>query len=253
MAIGIWILRHTKIHLAVVMFLVWSLTACTYKDRVVPITLPDASKNMVSVGEGLKISARAFNDPKMAEQSFGFDVRKAGLLPVQVTFQNDSTATVKVDPVQTLLLDRNNKAWPVLSLEKTYQRTMGYVDVGETLRGTGKPALLLGAAGAVVGLAVGIVTGENISEAMGKGAAVGAAAGTVVGGAGSYAKTGRKIREDLANKSLKNVDILPNQIAYGVLFFPGMPEEASGATELRLSVTMDDAPHVVKLNLTTQE
>jgi len=252
MADGIRISWHGKIYMAVVMLLVCSLASCTYKRRVAPVTLPDASKNMVVVGEGLKISARAFNDPEVAEQSFGFDVRKAGLLPVQVTFQNDSTSTARVNPAQTLLLDQNNKAWPVLALENTYQRTKGYVDVGETLKGTGKPALLMGAAGAVVGLAVGIVTGENLSEAIGKGAAIGAAAGTVAGGADSYAKTGKKIKEDLVNKSLKNEPILPNQIAFGVLFFPGMPEEAHGATELRLSLTMDEAPHVVKLKLTKE-
>ena len=65
-------------------------------------------------------------------------------------------------------------------------------------------------------------------------------------------KTGKKIKDDLVNKSLKNESILPNQIAFGVLFFPGMPEEAHGVTELRLSLTMDEAPHVVKLKLTKE-
>lgn len=245
--------RVIKIYGTCLLFLMGAFSACTYKDRIAPITLPPASQNMVVLGDGLKISAQAFVDPKTAEQSFGFDIRKAGLLPVQVTFQNDGSAPATIDPSQTFLLDHDNKAWPVLSLEKTYQRTKGYVDLGETLKGSTKPALLLGAAGAVVGLAVGIVSGHNIGEAMGAGAAAGAAVGALAGGATGYATTGKKIKADLANKSLKNDPILPMQIAYGVLFFPGMPEEAPGAMQLRLFLKIGEIPHVVKLNLMTAQ
>ena len=42
--------------------------------------------------------------------------------------------------------------------------------------------------------------------------------------------------------------ILPHQIAYGVLFFPGMPgEEANGVKELLLSLTIGNTPQVVIL------
>jgi hypothetical protein len=106
----------------------------------------------------------------------------------------------------------------------------------------------MGAAGALAGLAVGIVTGKNVGEAMGTGAVIGAAGGAIVGGAKSYSDTGEKIREDLAAKTLRNEAILPHQIAYGVLFFPGIPgEEADGVKELRLSVTIGNTPQVVVL------
>lgn len=228
------------------------LNACTYQDRVAPIRLPGA-ENSVVVGGGLKIAARAYTDPAEAEKAFGFNARKAGLLPVQVTFQNDSDDDVLVNPDQTLLIDRNNNAWPVLSLEKAFQRTEGHVEVGETVKGAGKPALLLGAAGAIAGAAIGILTGENVGEAMGKGAVAGAASGAVIGGAGSYASSGRRIRDDLAAKTLRNETILPHQIAYGVLFFPGVPgDEADGAVELRLGLTMGDKPMVVPVMLHAQ-
>lgn len=223
--------------------------ACTYKDRVAPLNLPDATRG-VTVAGGLKVSAEAFTDAKKAEQTFGFNAHGAGLLPVQVTFQNDSTETAYVNVEQTFLIDQNNKAWPILSLEKTYQRTKGHVDIGETAKETAKPALLLGAAGAIAGAAIGIVTGENVGEAAGKGAVLGAAAGAIIGGAKGYATGGEKIREDLAGKSLSGGPILPNQIAYGVLFFPGMgTDEAQGATELRLALTIGKQTQIVRLPL----
>ncbi len=233
--------------MAAVTLLIIACISCTYRERVTPIVLPDAAHGMVTVADGLKISSRAFPERKQAKEIFGFDIRKAGLLPVQVTFQNDSPRSVTVDPSQTFLLSPDKKAWPVLPLDKTYERTKGYVEAGEAAKGAVKPAILLGAAGAVVGLAVGIVTGENLGEAAGKGAAAGAAAGAVIGGADRYAKTGKKIKADLASKTLSNREILPGQIAYGVLFFPGLPEEASSVDELRLALRSGETPHIVRL------
>lgn len=226
-----------------------SLTfGCAYHDRVAPLNLPDAKNGGIVVGDGVKISALAFRSDEAAKQAFGFGARKAGLLPVQITLQNDSPDKVRINPEQTFLLDNNNQAWPILSLEKTYQRTAGHVDLGETVKGAGKPALLMGAAGALAGLAVGVVTGQNVGEAMGTGAVIGAAGGAIVGGAKSYSDSGEKIRTDLAGKTLRNEAILPHQIAYGVLFFPGMPgEEAEGVKEVRLSLTIGNTPQVVVL------
>lgn len=244
--------RATKFCLILAVLMVYPLGGCTYKDRVAPINLPDSTNGIV-VGDGLKISAHAFTDPDEAKKSFGLDAHKAGLLPVQLTFLNDSHSKVMVNPEQTFLIDRNNKAWPILSLEKTYQRAKGYVDIGETAKGAAKPALLLGAAGAVAGAAIGIVTGEDIGQAIGKGATIGAASGALIGGAKSYSETGEKIRDDILTMSLRNDAILPQQIAYGVLFFPATPkEEAQGAVELRLSLTIGDTRRIVKLNFANQ-
>ncbi|MFA7384193.1 MAG: hypothetical protein WC001_12165 [Desulfurivibrionaceae bacterium] len=224
------------------------VSGCTYRDRVAPLNLPDARNGGIVVGDGLKISALAFRSDEATKQAFGFGARKAGLLPVQLTLQNDSPDKVRINPEQTFLIDNNNNAWPILSLEKTYQRTAGHVDLGETVKGAGKPALLMGAAGALAGLAVGVVTGQNVGEAMGTGAVLGAAGGAIVGGAKSYSDSGEKIRADLAAKSLRNTAILPHQIAYGVLFFPGMEgEEADGVKEVRLSLTIGNTPQVVIL------
>jgi len=233
------------------LLLALTLAGCTYKERVAPIALPDSTHGVV-VGSGLKISGHAITEPKEAEKSLGFNAVKAGLLAVRLTFQNDGNETATINPDQTFLIDRNNNAWPILSQKQAAQRAEGYVDIGETVKGTAKPALLMGAAGAVAGAAIGIITGENIGEAMGKGAAIGAAGGVLIGGGTAYTKSGETVRRDLAGKTLRNDAILPQQIAYGFLFFPGTPgEEAAGAVELRLGLSLgaDARQEVVKLNL----
>lgn len=235
--------------LAVLVLLLFSMliSSCSYSDKVAPVTLPDASPSMVVVGSGTKIAASAFLDKGEAEKAFGFDARKAGLLPVQVTFQNDGVEPVRIEPEQTFIVDNINNAWPILTKEQTYERTKKYVEVGETAGGALKPALLGGAAGAIAGLAVGIISGHNVGEAIGKGAALGAAGGAIIGGADAYANVGDKIKEDLHAKTLKNTSVLPNQIAYGVLFFPGSDSEAKSVYELRLALTVGNERQVVRL------
>lgn len=235
-----------------VLFLFLSMTAlasCAYKDRVQPLTLPTADSNYISVN-GLYVSATAYVDEKKAENAFGFNIRKAGLLPVQLSFQNEGATKVEILPEQTFLLDEKSHAWPISTRERTYFRVEKYVNTGEAISGTVKPGLLMAAAGAVVGLAVGIVTGENIGEAAGKGAVIGAAAGAIGGGADAYMKAKDKIRTDLRQKSLENKQILPNQIGYGVLFFPGFAEEATGARTLKLSLAFDGEVQTVNIDLT---
>jgi hypothetical protein len=217
--------------------LIFSLVSCSYKDRVAPIRLPDSSPSMIEVN-GLKIAATAFVDRKEAAGAYGFDIRKAGILPIQLTFQNEGGRPVRINAGQTFLVDKNNNAWPLLSRERTYQRTSKYVKIGESAKGAATPSILMGAAGAVAGLAIGIVSGENIGETMGKGAAIGAAGGAIAGGADAAARSSKRVRDDLADKSLRNKPIEPGHIAYGTLFFPGTSgSEAESVRQLRLALS----------------
>lgn len=228
-----------------------SISGCTYKDRVAPISLPDNDRG-ITIGDGLKISGYAITDPKEAQAALGFDAIKAGLLAVRVTFQNDGSDSVTINPDQTFLIDSDNNAWPILDQRQAAARAEKHVDIGETAKGSAKPAFLLGAAGAVAGAAIAIVTGENVGKAMGKGAAVGAASGVLLGGAAAYSETHDKIRRGMADKGLHSDAILPGEIAYGFLFFPGTPgEEAKDAQELRLNLRLGANGHqeIVKLNL----
>lgn len=234
---------------AVVAWMVAALvTGCaTYGERVAPIPLPEAQADHVEV-EGVKLVARPYVDKREAKEVFGFDIRGAGLLPVRFVIDNQSSGTVQVVPGQTLLIDVDGNAWPLLSSDQAYRRVKGKVEMGETFLGAAKPATLLGAAGAVAGFAVGVLTGENLAEATSKGAVLGAAAGAVGGGASRYDNLGSQVSNDLARQSLQNRRVGRGELAYGYLFFPG-DKEAKSAKTLRLGVKIGAASHIVNLPL----
>ena len=223
------------------LFMVWAvifLTAmagCTgYKRQVVPAKMPEAFPNATKVA-GATVAARAYDDPDEAKRAFGWDIRGAGLYPVQVIFDNLGTHTLEVEASQTFLIDKEDNLWSILDSSLAYERVADKTETGRIAESAVKPGILAGAAGAILGAAIGIVGGENVGEAAGKGAALGAAVGATLGGA--RAATSREARsaisEDLEERSLKNKPILPRSIAHGFIFFPG---EAQAAQELRLQL-----------------
>lgn len=208
----------------------------SYGHNVAPIPFPEAQPDHITI-DGVAMTGEVYLNSGVAEKHFGFDIRGAGLLPVQVVIDNKSKEEVRIDPSQTFLIDRQGQAWPLLSSEEAYNRIQGHVDMGEAVKGAGKPAALLGTAGALVGLAVGIVSGHDVAHKAAAGAAVGAAAGMLSGGSRAYLSTGEKIRKDLAQRSLKNSAIHPGELAHGFLFFPGKgTDEALSAAKLRLAI-----------------
>jgi len=225
------------------------LSGCaTYGERVAPIPVPSKDSGAVDV-DGASVVARAYVDPKAAEQAFGFDIRGAGLLPVQFVVDNKSGKNFAIQPGQTLLLDGEGNAWPLLSANKAADRVRGSVSQGEAIKGGARSSLLTGLAGAVAGAAVGIVTGKSVGEAAGKGAAAGAAIGGIAGGASTYQNVGRDIQSDLEDKSIQDRLIKPGELAYGFLFFPGK-DEAKSARAVRLSVRIGDTSHIVEVPVT---
>ncbi|MCX8022435.1 MAG: glycine zipper domain-containing protein [Syntrophorhabdaceae bacterium] len=211
------------------------ITGCqTYERQVIPGKLPSTYPNTVEVS-GATIAAKVFEDREEAEKAFGFDIRGAGILPLQLIFDNKGTSTLEVAPEGTFLIDKDGNVWPILDSSLAYERISKKTELGQIAPEAAKGGLLAGIAGAMIGAAVGIVSGTNVGEAAAKGAAVGAAAGATIGGIKGYMDRGvpDKIREDLRNKNLENKPISPNQIAFGILFFPG---ESSAAKELRLRI-----------------
>lgn len=219
----------------------------SYGHRVSPVPLPGAQPEHVTV-DGVEMLAVAFPDAKTAEDRFGFDVRGSGLLPVQLVIDNQGTQKMSINSGQTFLIDQSGQAWPILSAEEAYQRVKGHVEMGETAKGTVKPAVLLGAAGALAGFAVGILTGEDIGGSVGKGAVLGGTVGALAGGTAAYATAPEKIRTDLAQRTLRNRPVEPGQLAHGFLFFPGR-KEATSAQQLRLAIAIGEEPHVLNLFL----
>ncbi|MBU2053905.1 MAG: hypothetical protein KJ936_13330 [Proteobacteria bacterium] len=225
----------TKKTIAAMVLSVLLLASCaSYERQVVPFKMPSAYPNAAAVA-GATIAAKAYDNPEEASAAFGFDIRGAGILPVQLIFDNTGSHPLEVLAEKTLLVDEENNLWPILDQGMAYDRLAGKTELGRVAPEAAKGGLLAGAAGAVIGAAIGIVTGQNVAVAAGKGAAVGAAAGITMGGAQGLSDSDarRQIREDLQKRSLEKRAVPPQEVAHGFIFFPG---EAKKPKELRVSI-----------------
>jgi hypothetical protein len=224
-------------------------TGCSkaYKATPMSFKMPSSYNNAVNVAEA-DVAARAYNDASEAKKTFGFDIRGAGMLPVQVIFDNHGNHKLKINPDQTFLEDEKGNLWPILSRKIADERATKYAVENKIIKEGAKHAFWGAAAGSIIGAAIGIVSGENIGSAAGKGAAVGAAAGATLGGAKtSFSnETEADVIEDFRGKSLENRAIEPKTIAHGFLFYPG---EAVTAKKLRLQLIEEDTGNVNVINL----
>jgi hypothetical protein len=241
-------MKKYKSHIIVLLTILLAGCAQTYTAKPLPFRTPAAMKNAVNV-EGADIAAKAFTDPGETKETFGFDILGAGMLPVQVVFDNQSSNTFEVVGHQTFLEDKTGNLWPVLSKEMAYERTTRYAKTKEIFKEGAYKGFLGAAAGAIIGTAIGIVSGENVASAAGKGAALGAAAGATIGGITGYGSDDaiKSISNDLREKSLQNNSIKPKSLAHGILFFPG---EAVTAKQLRLQIMEKNTGrvHLIKLD-----
>jgi len=225
--------------------------ACStsYKAKPLPFKQPSSYPNATEVA-GAMVAAKAFSEPKEAKESFGFDVRGAGMLPVQVVFDNQGSHSLNINASQTFLEDEEGNLWPILASEIAYDRASKYAKTKKTFKEGAYNGFIGAAAGSVIGAAIGIVSGKNVLETAGKGAAVGAAAGGVIGGVKGYTSNDarREITNDLQQKTLENKTIAPKSFTFGLIFFPG---EARSAKQLRLQLMESDTGkiHIVKLIL----
>ena len=226
----------------VVLFIlpIFILSGCTaYKSQYSGFRPPAGYQNYMVV-EGVSIGGQAFADRGEAEIAFGFDIKGAGLLPVQIVMDNKSGSTLELVSSQTFLVDNSNYYWKIIPTNEAIYRIDKSTELASFLgKGAGKGAVLGALAGTVLGAAIGIVAGSGVGEAIGKGAAIGAAGGAIIGGAkeGTSGEREYRITDDVRAKSLDGKDI-PNQyLADGFLFFPA---EAASAKELRLQYREKD-------------
>ncbi len=237
-----------RFHCALAGLLVLLAVACArYERQVVPFKLPSAYPNATDAA-GAVIAARAYDDGKEASGAFGFDIRGAGILPVQVVIDNKGKHRLEIVPEKTLLVDRENNIWPILDKGLAYDRIEKKTELGRVAPEAGKSGLLGGLAGAAIGAAIGIVTGHNVGDAAMKGAALGGAAGATMGGAKGLSETDARsaIRDDLRTRSLEKKAINPQDLAHGFIFFPG---EAKKSQELRLQIRTLDTGETFNLTL----
>jgi len=227
----------------VALLIVLLMTACTtYESQYVGFRPAEEYSNRQHVA-GLTLGAEAYADKDNAQKAFGFDVKKAGLLPVQLVMNNQGGKTFEVHAAQTFLKDQEGRLWTLITNQTAVERIDRATEMGAIGKGAGKGAILGAAGGAILGAAIGVVTGRNVADAAGKGAAAGGAGGAVIGGASGDqdARKRSSIAADIREKGLEGKSIPPLAIANGFLFFPA---EAKTAKELRLQLR-DKATGVV--------
>jgi hypothetical protein len=240
--------RYIHIPLILIGMVIFAGCSTSYKAKPLPFKTPESFENAVTVGDTL-VGARAFHDAAETKAVFGFDILGAGMLPVQVVFDNTGNHPLEIVENQVFLEDGTGELWEILTRKIAHERATKYAKTKKIFKEGAYSGFLGAAAGSLIGAAVGVVTGENVAEAAGKGAAVGAAAGATAGGIGAYASgdAGRSITHDLRDKSLQNRAIEPKSLAQGFLFFPG---EAGTPKQLRFNILEKDTGnvHVVRLN-----
>ena len=224
-------------HALGILLLVLAVAGCAtgYKAQPVPFRLPSSYPNVTTLA-GASVAAKAHADRREAKQTFGFDVRAAGLLPVEVVFDNQGSEALNINPQQTFLEDEEGNLWPVLAERFAYERVTKYAQTKKIFREGAYTGFLGATAGTLVGAAVGVVTDEDVASAAAKGAAVGAAAGAVLGGASGYqsaSEARQQLLDDFEAISLRNRPITRGNLAYGFIFFPG---EAKTPKTLRLQL-----------------
>jgi hypothetical protein len=230
--------------------LVALLSGCSsYVAKPMPFKTPSAYPNATAVADAT-VAAQAFAAADQAKEAFGFDIRSAGMLPVQLIFDNAGAHPLEINSGQTFLEDEAGNLWPILDRDTAYERATKFTQTEKVFTEGAYHAFLGAAAGAIIGAAVGIVTGENVAVTTGKGAALGGAAGASLGGAKGYFSNDARqvVINDLKRKTLQSKPVEPRSLSFGFLFFPG---EASSAKELRLQLKETDTGevHLLKMKL----
>jgi hypothetical protein len=232
---------------AVIFLLLAVIPSCsTYTPQVTPFRFPQAYANAQNLN-GLSVAASSWQNEEEAKAAFGFNVIKAGLLPVQVVFDNQTSQTFQINPSQTFLVNDREELFPVLDNQNAYDRVQRSTGFQEGAKGLAKGAFWGSAAGAVIGAAIGVAAGRAAGDYAMRGAVTGAAAGAILGvgqGAGSN-EAARQISDDLSNRSLKNNPIKAQEISQGIISFPG---EAGRPAQLRLQLREKDTDKVINLN-----
>lgn len=225
------------------------ISACaTYENRAVSFRPPQEYSNFQDVG-GLSVGGEAFSDKKLAEEVFGFDIRGAEVMPVQIVLDNRSGQPVEVVSGQTFLVDGSNRYWKILSNQEAIDRVQKATEIGSIGKGAGRGAAFGAAAGALLGMAIGVISGRGVGGAALKGGVLGGAGGAVIGGAskaGDDRQREQKIANDVREKGIEGKIMQSEALASGFIFFPG---EAETVKELRLQLRFRNSGEVKIINL----
>ncbi|MDR2349574.1 MAG: hypothetical protein LBF41_02960 [Deltaproteobacteria bacterium] len=226
----------------------FALVSCghRYEFRAIPVRDMNDYPGRASLGD-VRVGAESFYDSKRLTELFGFDLKAAGVVPVQLLVQNDGSTPVTVGEGSTLR-DRAGQVWEVLPSSVVYRRIDDYTSGALSGEEGAKRTALWGLAGGIIGAAAGVVSGGNVAESAGKGAAVGAAAGAAssVMGMGTTEDTSADVNRDFSGRSIDHATVEPGAEAHGFLYFPA---EIKEPRSLNLKITRGGKTETLRLDL----
>jgi hypothetical protein len=228
------------------LLLVAQLAACAAYERYSVSFRPPKDYANYQDSSGLVVGAESFSDKTHAEKAFGFDIRKAGILPVQMVVDNKSGQSVDVVSGQTFLIDGTSRYWKILSNREAVDRIKKASDSGAIASSAGKGSAWRTTALAMMDLAMQIVSGRDRDTTPVKGGGEGVTTVSGTGKAGDDKQREIKIAEDVRDKGIEGRILSANSLARGFIFFPG---EVSSVSELRLQIKFRDSGRIQTLNL----
>jgi hypothetical protein len=209
--------------------------AAQHEYRAQPVRPIDAYYNHLAI-DGAIVAAEALYDDKTLEERFGYNLKKAGVIPVNLLAENDGEDTLVLLPGPRMT-DAKGQIWELLPQDVVVRRIGDYtsgVTAKQGLARTAKGALV----GAILGAAVGVATGTNVGEAVGKGAAIGGAAGvsTAVLGMGGE-DSSADVASDYTTLAMRQSSVAPGESTHGLLYFPA---EADRPVKLTMKVKIGE-------------
>lgn len=217
-----------RIHALIALMTLSLVCSCaSYEYKPVPFKSAESYSNHATVF-GAVIAAHAWTDRAQAKNAFGFDIRGAGITPVQIVVDNKGPNTLHLIPDQTLIKDSEGNFWNILPADVAYQRIDKQLTPERMGTTAAKKGGLGAVAGGILGAAFGVVTGTDVGTAAAKGAVAGGALGTVMGGYEGLddPRSKQQISSDLQNRNLRDQPLKAHEISHGFLFFPGEIQQA---------------------------
>jgi len=213
-----------RFRLIAFIFCLLFIVSCSkaFVAKPVRFKMPSVYGNAVRMDKTIA-AAEVFNNSKIDKKIFGFDIHGAGMLPVQVVFENNGYVDYTVVVDQTFLEETNGNMWEVLSGDIAKARATHNAQDRKAIKEAGKKGMIAAAIGAVTGAIIGTLTKDNIGKTAATGAAVGAGTGAIYGAVKALEK------DDEEKKSLKHFKetliehkrVRSGCITRGFLFFPG--------------------------------
>ncbi|MDR1920661.1 MAG: hypothetical protein LBS31_02830 [Candidatus Adiutrix sp.] len=213
--------------------------AVKYEYKPIPVKDISAYHNNTSV-LGAQVGAEAYWQTAALRRLFGFNLKEAGLIPVQVAVDNPGSRPLTILR-GARVLDEGGDWWELLPEHVVYNRVNDYTSGGLDGERLFRRSFLYGLAGGVVGAAVGVVAGVNVAEAAGKGAAVGGALGAASEIAATDENRGspEEVALDFSSRDLGGGRVVAaGAVESGFLYFPS---EMKRPVRLRLYFAPGDA------------